>query len=99
MGDLRDRLARLMANAVPFGTCRGGWSLLGRYERKQWQRVADAILASEEWQAREAVVEAFEKIMPSVFMLEERIGGPWFEVWTREARAALARLVAVRGRT
>ncbi len=73
--------------------------MLGRYERKQWQRVADAILASEEWQAREAVVEAFEKIMPSVFMLEERIGGPWFEVWTREARAALARLVAVRGRT
>ena len=63
MSDLRDRLARLLCvttiavDGWPTGVS-FAWSDLQPRSQARWRTIADALLASEAWQAREAVVEA-----------------------------------------
>ena len=86
---LRDRLAEIIKRAsrqYPYGSdidegCRG---------------IAAVLLASEEWQAREAAVEALDLVSTK----PPPNSGPFTLVpsdWIRQARATLARLATVRG--
>ncbi len=64
---MRDRLARLMYEAVEKKYIEPiSWSARVGEGREEWYRVADALLASEEWQAREAVVEAARRCIDEI---------------------------------
>ena len=89
---LRDRLAKIMVDAWPFRDI-PPWKEMQEKDRIHWRTVADALLASEEWEAREAVVKCAQD-------LDEYMGSDASptSVWL-EFRAALARLAAMRGTT
>ena len=84
---LRDRLAKILDDA---------WPHLDGPSWKDWRVLADALLASEEWQAREAVVEAAKAYFPDGFLMRE---GDRIAVGMnvlQDLCDALARLAAVR---
>ncbi len=93
---LRDRLARLLCKATiavdgwPTGVL-FAWSDLQPPSQERWRTIADALLASDEWQAREAVVEA--AINLSAYMGPD--ASP-VTVWL-DFRVAVARVWAARG--
>ncbi len=97
MTALRDRLAEMMYVAA----CAAGlvvdlrpWSKLEAQVRRRWCRVALDLRTSEEWQAREAVVDAATQLDAAIYSLKREHELHADEIALHEA---LARLVAARG--
>ena len=94
---LRDRLAEWLYETTPRRSAAGrvAWRDLpdARPTKEQHLKWAAALLASKEWEAREAVVKCAQN-------LDQYMGSDASptSVWL-EFRAALARLAAVRGTT
>lgn len=102
---LRDRLAEIMADAWPL-TDQPPWEGATETERDYWREIADALLASEEWHARDADVARLRALLPHRRWLEMILAQPtgyWFDdeklrEWAQRVLTEHIRLDAAKGK-